>query len=476
MVELRAELLHADGSGRVVRVSAHQGERLLGSCLGEAPDAERAEDRAVARLRARLGLNAQALSSQASADQEGDAVVPSLTPLTPPNPGEAVPVPQKRPVMASTAAHPDGALSAAQPTATASNTDSATDTDPTAAALPGTAQIRPASQRSGPADAAQPARVAAPAPAVAPATAAAVAAAAAAAPAKAPAAGSPAGQPSPTAGGDVLTQAKSLAGASAPLRTPGTSSSPPRTASNGSSQAGPPGTDQPQAALAVTSPDQLTLTGTHEPQAGVAATNKPGAPTAGSPRSQASAAETSEPREHPDNAAAASTPEQAQPAADLEQAEPPQAPPADPDDWSQELAGLELQLRRLAWGREQEAVFLERAFGHPSRSRLTTYGDLMAYLRALEGLETGADPASAPVPLRRRDLVRVGDELLVALGWSAEQGRRFLEEHLGQSSRQRLSDTELLQFNMLLEAELIQLEPVVAESTPSQPDAQGQPT
>jgi hypothetical protein len=64
----------------------------------------------------------------------------------------------------------------------------------------------------------------------------------------------------------------------------------------------------------------------------------------------------------------------------------------------------------------------------------------------------------------------------VALGWSAEQGRRFLEEHLGQSSRQRLSDTELLQFNMLLEAELIQLEPVVAESTPSQPDAQGQPT
>ena len=138
----------------------------------------------------------------------------------------------------------------------------------------------------------------------------------------------------------------------------------------------------------------------------------------------------------------------------------PREPPPDPDDWSQELAGLELQLRRLGWGREQEAVFLERAFGHPSRSRLTTYADLMAYLKALEGLAAGADPANAPVPLRRRDLLRDGDQLMVALGWTAERGRRLLEEQLGQTSRQRLSDAELLRFNLLLEAEL--LEPTAA--------------
>jgi hypothetical protein len=159
--------------------------------------------------------------------------------------------------------------------------------------------------------------------------------------------------------------------------------------------------------------------------------------------------------------------EPAGPDPEREQGSAPEPPPPDPDDWSQELAGLELQLRRLGWGREQEAVFLERAFGHPSRSRLTTYGDLMTYLRALEGLEAGADPSSAAVPLRRRDLVRVGDELLASLGWSAEQGRRFLEEHLGQSSRQRLSDSELLRFNMLLEGELIQLEPTAADALSS---------
>ena len=56
MVELRVELLHADATGRVVRVTAHDGERVLGSCLGEAPQAEQAEDRAAARLLTRLGL------------------------------------------------------------------------------------------------------------------------------------------------------------------------------------------------------------------------------------------------------------------------------------------------------------------------------------------------------------------------------------------------------------------------------------
>jgi len=53
-----------------------------------------------------------------------------------------------------------------------------------------------------------------------------------------------------------------------------------------------------------------------------------------------------------------------------------QAP--DPEDWSDELAALEVQLQRLGWQREQESIYLQRAYGHPSRSRLTSYGDLVA--------------------------------------------------------------------------------------------------
>jgi len=130
-------------------------------------------------------------------------------------------------------------------------------------------------------------------------------------------------------------------------------------------------------------------------------------------------------------------------------------PVPDPEDWSGELAALELQLRRLGWQRDQEAAYLQRAFGHPSRNRLTNYGDLLAYLHALEGLGAGADPALAPVPLRRSELLSQCDALLSQLGWDAEQGRALLERELQVTSRQQLNDQQLLHFNMLLESETL---------------------
>jgi hypothetical protein len=129
----------------------------------------------------------------------------------------------------------------------------------------------------------------------------------------------------------------------------------------------------------------------------------------------------------------------------------PQEPPMDPEDWSQELLQLDRQLQRLGWARDQEGVYLQRAFGHPSRSRLTRWADLTAFLRALEELEPGAEPASAPIPLQRGDLLSQCDTLLERLGWDTLTARRFLERHLAVSSRQQLSDAQLLQFNMLLE-------------------------
>lgn len=53
-MHVQVRLLHCDGGRRVVLVSARDGERFLGSALGEAGDAEEAEDRARARLLARL--------------------------------------------------------------------------------------------------------------------------------------------------------------------------------------------------------------------------------------------------------------------------------------------------------------------------------------------------------------------------------------------------------------------------------------
>ena len=97
-----------------------------------------------------------------------------------------------------------------------------------------------------------------------------------------------------------------------------------------------------------------------------------------------------------------------------------------------------------------------RISSHPSRSRLTTYADLIAYLRAVESLGMPSDPATAPLPLRRRDLLSQCDGLLQLLGWDAQRGRRFLEEQFGRGSRQQLSDDELLRFNMLLESAMLE--------------------
>jgi hypothetical protein len=127
---------------------------------------------------------------------------------------------------------------------------------------------------------------------------------------------------------------------------------------------------------------------------------------------------------------------------------------ADPEDWSDELAQVELELKRLSWGREEEAAYLARAFNHPSRSRLVRYVDLMGYLNALQQLAPGSRPEQAATPLRRRDLLDQSDQLLGQLQWGAAEGRTFLERHFQLNSRQQLNDQQLLQFNMLLEDQL----------------------
>jgi len=135
--------------------------------------------------------------------------------------------------------------------------------------------------------------------------------------------------------------------------------------------------------------------------------------------------------------------------------DPPSESPTDPDDWSDELTAIDFELKRIGWVREQERQYLERAFGHASRHRLTRYADLVAFLRQLRQIQPGESPEQSTVPIRRSDLITQGDLMLSNLGWSGEQARAFLQKHLNSTSRQRLSDEQLLQFNMLLEEQTL---------------------
>jgi hypothetical protein len=128
--------------------------------------------------------------------------------------------------------------------------------------------------------------------------------------------------------------------------------------------------------------------------------------------------------------------------------------PAEPDDWSDELQAADRELERLGWDRDRSGLYLERAFGHPSRDRLVHFGDLVAWLQALRRLEPGADPLTAPLPLRRPQLLEQGEALLQQLGWGAAEGRKLLEAEFGVSSRQQLNDDDLQRFNRRLEGEL----------------------
>ena len=296
-MDVRVQLVHADGQVRVVHVSAYAGEQLLGSALGEASDAEAAEDRALQRLMARL----------AAAPPPGAAIGPAVA---------ATPVQV-----------PPASAAAAIPAPIAAKNQSATAT----------------------------------------------------------AASATSHQPQPESAAKAPTEHPAAPPSEAPSTPPAPIATPP------------------------------------EPAAAAALAPAPAEEPAIAPAAEPAAAE----------------------------------PPADPEDWSSELLHLDRELQRLQWGRAEEEVYLQRAFGHPSRNRLTSYADLLAYLRAVEALGSPADPAAAAVPMRRQDLLSQCDALLRQLGWPRERARQFLESQLQVSSRQQLSDQDLLQFNLLLEGELL---------------------
>ena len=133
----------------------------------------------------------------------------------------------------------------------------------------------------------------------------------------------------------------------------------------------------------------------------------------------------------------------------------PSEAPTDPEDWSEELTAIDLQLKRIGWTRDHESRYLERAYGHGSRHKLTRYRDLVSYLNKLKNLSEQADAESAPIPLRRSDLIAQSDEILTTLQWDQEIAKQFLQTKIGATSRQQLSDEQLFEFNMLLEEQLI---------------------
>ncbi len=129
----------------------------------------------------------------------------------------------------------------------------------------------------------------------------------------------------------------------------------------------------------------------------------------------------------------------------------------DPEDWSDELAAIDLELQRIGWDREREQDYLQRAFGQSSRNRLTSYSDITAYLRQLKMLKQGEKANEASTPICRSDLLINCNQAMKKLNWTEEQGRAFLKEKLQATSRQQLNDQQLINFNNLLEEQFVSI-------------------
>ena len=131
--------------------------------------------------------------------------------------------------------------------------------------------------------------------------------------------------------------------------------------------------------------------------------------------------------------------------------------PTDPEDWSEELTAIDIQLKRIGWNRDKEQIFLERAYGHGSRHKLTKYSDIVSFLSQLTKFEKGVNADIAPIPHKRGDLILEGDTIIQKLGWKKEDAKEFLQKKFDETSRQKLSDEQLIKFNQLIKNQLNQL-------------------
>lgn len=140
----------------------------------------------------------------------------------------------------------------------------------------------------------------------------------------------------------------------------------------------------------------------------------------------------------------------------------PVAPPSQAhDDWSEELADIEVELKRLGWTPEQQQEHLQRTYGRRSLALITDYADLVDFLGYLRGLpmaiaEPPAAPvaptlapvtsAAAPVAGLREGMMEQSLALVKRLAWTNRQAVDHLQRTYSKATRQDLTDAELQDF------------------------------
>ena len=116
----------------------------------------------------------------------------------------------------------------------------------------------------------------------------------------------------------------------------------------------------------------------------------------------------------------------------------------EPNDWSNELTEIDLEIQRLKWSREDEINFLEKTLGYNNRNKITNYRDIVNYLDILK--KVNIEQQTKAVKVNVNSLLEESEKVLRDLSWDHNQGREYLQKEFNVSSRKELTEQQLISF------------------------------
>ena len=116
----------------------------------------------------------------------------------------------------------------------------------------------------------------------------------------------------------------------------------------------------------------------------------------------------------------------------------------EPHDWSNELAAIESELKRLNWSREDEIKLLEKTLGYNNRNKITKYNEIINYLNILKKIDNSKSFNLESINIS--DLIEESELILKDLSWDHNKGREYLQKEFNVSTRKQLDENQLISF------------------------------
>ena len=123
-------------------------------------------------------------------------------------------------------------------------------------------------------------------------------------------------------------------------------------------------------------------------------------------------------------------------------------------DWSDEIAEVDSELKRIGWTKEEEKIIMIKTIGYTSRSRITNLSELVLFRDILRMIKKDEVVDNIDNIFNREKLINNSTDKLKVLGWDNQRSVNFLKSYFNEISRAKLKLIELISFNLLLDSEI----------------------